>query len=558
MTQFLSRRDAMAAGAAGITVAAAAPTAHAATASGFATLTASATPLDHLRANPKPRFAAGTRLPRLLRFDFGTTFDTNEELARAWGYSLPVKHDYDIIKDWGFSDDELAFMRLAKTDPTTYKLAVSSISYNVYFNTPRPHLLARLPAGVFLRDAAGKQFTDNDGNPLYWLSPLVPESALRLAGGDANYALQQIAARAPISYIYDRGEWGMQLINAGVDTNYARDPRVVAAMAKSGDPASYYDWWAYLSRSAASIARRLRGYATAGLPSGIPYIYYTQGFGPERGRWGGFRDASWDFTITRGAFSTYVGNEGYYLGGNSGWTGIWDGLGFPYDLLTTSLNAIGGQIALGSPLSYNWLSPGWYQPEPNPYNSVPDLYMGYLKCMYTAGQIGAVAGNFYFDKPLTEGAPVGAQPSIWVWGWITLAHAHALFSKLQRFLFAGDLLPGPNLHPFQNRETLPPHPAYEFPCEGEIQYVPQTYTPELVAMPTARVLARRLRAGGQFLVTAWANTGNDRDVATTIPELGRVVLRARRAGSVYVFRQNAAGGYSGVLQDPNPMFPTAI
>ncbi|MHC4404454.1 MAG: hypothetical protein ACYTG0_32780, partial [Planctomycetota bacterium] len=51
--------------------------------------------------------------------------------------------------------------------------------------------------------------------------------------------------------------------------------------------------------------------------------------------------------------------------------------------------------------------------------------------------------------------------------------------------------------------------------------------------PETRVVARRHRSKAEWLVTAWAAGGEDRDVTAAIPGLGSVTLHARVCGSVY-------------------------
>jgi len=129
--------------------------------------------------------------------------------------------------------------------------------------------------------------------------------------------------------------------------------------------------------------------------------------------------------------------------------------------------------------------------------------MGFLKCFYTAGMIGGVAG--YFSYP-------GEDDPNWLWQMMVLSHAHALFSHLEEFLRQGDLLPGPEPHRW-SRDL----PAYEFPT-GD---------------PDLRVLARKHRQRPEWLLTAWAAGGADRNATVTIPGLGTVTLLARSCGSVY-------------------------
>ena len=115
-----------------------------------------------------------------------------------------------------------------------------------------------------------------------------------------------------------------------------------------------------------------------------------------------------------------------------------------------------------------------------------------------------------------------------------LGRAHALFSHLEEFLRNGDLLPGPGKHRWS--DDLP---AYEFPT-GD---------------PGVRVVARKHRERGEWLITAWAAEGEDREVSVEIPELGKVTLLARSCGSVYRAKRTA-GGPELKLIDEDGMRPT--
>jgi hypothetical protein len=218
----------------------------------------------------------------------------------------------------------------------------------------------------------------------------------------------------------------------------------------------------------------------------------------------------------------------YYKEFNSGWTG-------QYDMLTQALNAIGGDIAQGEPLSYNWLCGGWVQKDLGPEAfSDPEHYMGFLKCYYTAGMIGGVAGYFAYP-PGGFAADLGEQMPSWLRQMLVLAHAHALFSHLEDLVRQGDLLPGPDQH-----RWVKDRPAYEFPTGDK----------------DVRVVARRHKQRPEWLLTAWAAGGPHREVAVEIPELGTVKLLARACGTVYR-ASLAAGKLSLRWVDENGMCPTA-
>lgn len=103
----------------------------------------------------------------------------------------------------------------------------------------------------------------------------------------------------------------------------------------------------------------------------------------------------------------------YYKEFNSGWTG-------QYDVLTLVLNAVGGDIAQGEPLSYNWLCGGLEQKNLGPEAfSDPEHYMGFLKCYYTVGMVGGVAGYFSYPPGGFE-ADLADQVLSWLQQMVTM------------------------------------------------------------------------------------------------------------------------------------------
>ncbi|MBT7165810.1 MAG: hypothetical protein HN904_23725, partial [Victivallales bacterium] len=79
-------------------------------------------------------------------------------------------------------------------------------------------------------------------------------------------------------------------------------------------------------------------------------------------------------------------------------------------------------------------------------------------------------------------------------------------------------------------------PAYEFPT-GDAE---------------ARVVVRKHREHDEWLVTAWAAGGPEREVKVTIPELGEIALQARPSGAVYRVTKDATR-----LVDEDGLLPTA-
>lgn len=139
--------------------------------------------------------------------------------------------------------------------------------------------------------------------------------------------------------------------------------------------------------------------------------------------------------------------------------------------------------------------------------SNPNIYMGFLKTSYVLGNIGSC--QFY-------GIPEEKDP-LWLWQFQYHSHAHALFSWLEDYIRNGDLLPGDG----QNSITKS-LPSYEFNT-GDAN---------------AHVVARKKKDANEWLISAWVQSGVDRDVIATIPDLGTITLNARQAGSVYLARLN--------------------
>jgi hypothetical protein len=118
---------------------------------------------------------------------------------------------------------------------------------------------------------------------------------------------------------------------------------------------------------------------------------------------------------------------------------------------------------------------------------------------------------------------------------MSLGHVHALFSHLEDYLRHGDLLPGPDRHRWSTDL-----PAYEFPT-GDA---------------AARVLARKHRTRDEWLLTAWAAGGANREVSVTIPKLGELTLLARDTASVYL-AVPGPNGPAATLLDPDGLNPSA-
>jgi hypothetical protein len=440
--------------------------------------------LQFLQQAPPPVFRKGHTLLPLTRWGWTMREDVRVELAARWGYALEFGHADEKWFDLGDTNSvHPRLCALTASDPKRWPLAVL---------TRRPCLegdfVKTLPAETWLRDANG-EFLLHNGDKVW--SPAAPDDVWQLVAAATAEPLREIQKRAPIAIALNGGEYGLGVFGFAPEL-WAKDPRVVAAKGTN-------DWFDYHSAAKARQEKIVSDAVKAAAPGALYFFYPTSG-SPDRGIYGHYWHWVYDYRPMR-VVSDLPNASLYYREHNSGWIGH-------RDLLTQSLNAVAQQIAAGDPLSYHWVCGGWI---PDMF-SEPARYTGYLKCLYTAGMVGGIAGYFRMPAGGFEGDLGDTVPS-WLEQMMQLSRVHALFSHHEDFLRHGDLLPGPDRHRWS--QDLP---ACEFPT-GD---------------PAVRVLARKHRQRATWLITAWAADGPDREVAVEIPELGPIQLTARAAGSVYV------------------------
>jgi len=472
-----------------------------------------ATALDHLRAAPKPRFREGHALPPLTRWGWAMPFEVQVELAEHWGYALEMgdanTHLAEQLDDPKSIPSKLC--ALTASDPRRYPLCVL-----VHRACVDKKFIEALPTETWCRDAEGKPIEGAQGKT--W-SPEAPDAVFGKAAAASVEPLRKILQRAPLAILLNGGEYALSVYgHAG--KIWQQDPKVVAA---KGERA----WFDYISERKAHQELIISDAVRKACPKRLLYIYYYTDGCPHRNRYGGWHTWAWGYKWMK-PVSDLPSGSNYYNHFNSGWTGN-------NDLLTQTLNSVAQQIAEGQPLSYNWVCSGWTRENLGEKAfSDPDHYTGYLKCYYTAGMLGGIAGYFAYPKGGFAG-DLGPEPPSWLCQMTILARVHALFSHLEDFLRHGDLLPGPEKHRWS--KDLP---ACEFPT-GD---------------PDARVVARKHRERDEWLITAWAAGGPDREVAATIPGLGAIRLQARGCGSVY--RALLKDGKPVLTRvDTNGMLPSA-
>ena len=440
--------------------------------------------IDHIRAAPKPRFREGHTLPPLTRWGWHLPLDVRIELAEHWGYALELGEANERLIEQ--LDDRNSIpsklVALTATDPKRYPLCALT------YRAPNDKRFREgLPPETWCRDTEGKRLAP-------W-SPEAPDAVFERAGALAAEPLRKLHERAPLAMILNGGEYALTVYGHAKKA-WEQDPRVLKA--KGERP-----WYDYISERKAHQESIITDAVRKACPERTLYIYYYADGCPHRNRYGGWWTWAWGYKWMR-AVSDLPSASCYYRHFNSGWTGN-------SDLLTQTLNSVAQQTAEGDPLSYNWVCGGWTRKNPETDFADDARYMGYLKCFYTAGMLGGVAGYFAYPKGGFAG-DLGEQPPSWLTQMLVLARVHALFSHLEGFQRQGDLLPGPLKHRWS--KDLP---ACELPTGDS----------------DARVLARKHRARGEWLLTAWAAGGPDREVKVTVPGLGGVALEARACASVY-------------------------
>ena len=477
-------------------------------------------PWQWLQAQPRPQFRAGHALPPLTRYGWSLDFDTRVELAAHWGYALEFGGYADaatVTRALTDPNDVGAkCLALAAKEPQTYRLAV------ICARDLPPN--DAVPPATWTRNADGKLLNAKaeslDGtewqkgmNVVY--SPAAPDSVWQEAGRLRAEPIRRLREIAPIAIVLNGGEYGLGVLGFARKV-WEQDPAILKA---KGD----LPWFDYISARKARAETLIADAVKAVVKDRQLYIYYTTTGGSHRNQNAGWRDWMYGYEWLK-PVSDLASSQSYYRHFNSGWTG-------GDDMLTQALNAKGWEIANGQPLSYDWLCAGWPREkglgsgaaDPLGDGGLGDLvrYTGFLKCLYTLGMVGGNAGYYAYPRypsppypPNSAGFAVKFppdQPPHWLQQMVALAHVHAQFSALEAFLRQGELLPGPERHRWSKEQ-----PAYEFPTGDG----------------ATRVLARKRKDQPEWLLTAWAADGKEREVKVTLPELGPVTLTARAAGSV--------------------------
>lgn len=193
------------------------------------------------------------------------------------------------------------------------------------------------------------------------------------------------------------------------------------------------------------------------------------------------------------------------------------------------LNAAAQNIEAGKPLMCPFVA-GVYNGTADALKD--DLYMGFIKFVYTAGCLGVVPG-YYSVGPYNGTWTIGSGASDQVRQYCSIGHVHATFSHLENYLRSGTLLEGDydawglgssthilskNIYGTSNGFI---HPSYEYAHNDTYQWY-------------SKVIARKLDASNDWLICAWRchDDGNDATLSVTIA--GHALsVNARRGGTLY-------------------------
>ncbi|HOJ40665.1 MAG TPA: hypothetical protein PK644_09425, partial [bacterium] len=321
------------------------------------------TPYEFLKEAKKPEFQKGHTLLPLSRWGWELANDVRLELARNWGYGVELNERID---------QEVC--QAARKE----KLPLAVI-------VPRP--LYRLGKG-FLDDLADQAFCrDEKGNVVKNVfSPQAPDVIFEKTGEftvDFLNKVAEVAGEENIKVILNGGEYGLGVYGFG-SKYWQNDPEVIKAKGEKS-------WFDYISERKAAQERLIYQTVKKAFPAAAYIYYHTEG--THTNRYPGWWQWSYDYRQMR-TISNFPATSIYYGHFTSGF----DPKGSLGDMLTQALNSVAQQLQFGDNLSYNWLNAGW---EGNKQLADLSLYMGYLKCYYTAGMIGGVAG--YFSVPARGG-----------------------------------------------------------------------------------------------------------------------------------------------------------
>lgn len=450
-----------------------------------------------LEQNTLPVFNPKHTLPNLGQmFPGNINIESRLALATNYGYGIRLSRSKERA-------NEVKLANLCVTNPKLYKVAL--FFSNMDGITKRTEY--KWPEGTFL-----------PGTKVF--SPEMPDAAW---DNMIDYVMKMMDVQLgdlPPSCVGSIENWTEYGIH--IPKSYAEMGETNPVLLKAKGNRTWYE---YISCRKAYYEKRMRDAIKAKYPNALYTAYTFAGMEEEKDRMYGF-----DYKYMKDGVDL-ASPEIYYNYFNTGFQG-------KADIFSELTHARFYEITNGSPYYYAWLSAGFVR-EISKYQgavkqgmySPMDKWMGFLKINYTAGMVGGVTTG-EFDQVDSDKQYPANNPPAWIEQMAVLGHAHALFSWLEPVLRNSDLLEGPYKHKWS-----PTQPAYEFTQDN------------------SKVMARKTKDKNQWLVTAWAMDGVERNVTVNIPVLGTYTILARSCGTVYLLEKTPTGVLSKWC-DENGMYPS--
>ncbi len=461
---------------------------------------ASITASTFLQSTAPPSQCKSKRTMPLSRWGWNIPAAARIELATNWGFAL----EFDSYLTHGLLNSALGsptsdaglILAAAKSGQLPNGLSVN-IDRNFDELSRDTNIWARDLNGMELRSARYEAVADKLARDGRQWSPLAPVNVFRNLAKKWFSPVERITRIAHVDIILNGGEYGLSY--SGFSAPYLK--RDIAIREAKGDK----DWYEFLSQAKANQELPFFEKAKSVAPNRRAYVYYHTGSEIHRNRTRNWKSWAFDFTYLR-SVSDYPSSSLYYQHENSGWNG-------ENDLLTQALNAIGYQIKLGRPHSYNWVSGGWPRvSKPDSGLSDSESYTGFLKMLYTAGNIGAVAGYFAYPQDGFGSKFPKSTPPDWLLQIQALAHVHALWTYLAEFQYEGSLVPGLRNHRFSTDQ-----PKFELKSSDK----------------SSRILARKHANQDKWIVTAWRPQKSPKKIRIEISNSIHIEVEASSAGNTY-------------------------
>ena len=390
------------------------------------------TPAQYLASQPKPNFAVGNHMHTLTTWAISPASNAVYELANNWGYAVPLCLNFPYATPSVASNsavrgtEQYGQIQIVKSNPTKFKLSVlldRTLPTNVpsgFWSTNSAGLFVDYYSNTWSANILTNGTWVNSNNPnstdwksnYPWMSPETPDTFMATRTEYEMKSLRMIQSNCPISIILNGGEYDLQDAGWGQPV-WQQDARVQAQAVMTNAFNYPYNatnvngmsWCKYSSLKKAHTLGFLTSAIQQQLPNRELYIFYNtdneevRGYTPT--------DLHWmDFFSQWGWWSDYMNTntdlpsfEEYY-GCVNDWTNTTTGL------LTKYLNAVGYDINLGYKTNYSWVCGGWdnlnNEALTNQLSDIP-TYTGFLKCLYTAGMNGAIAGYFANPPPTNNG-----------------------------------------------------------------------------------------------------------------------------------------------------------